>query len=73
MGVPTLQPIIYNGELAAIVLSEHAIVRTALPRQDLRHIKAMCLYALELDDDGRSESYTDADADAYARAALARR
>ena len=70
--VPTIQPIIHDGHIAAFVLAGHAIIEPSLSAEDLRHVEAMCLYALELADDSRAEPYTDAAADAYARAAFAR-
>ncbi|MGH2867837.1 MAG: hypothetical protein ACRDNK_09745 [Solirubrobacteraceae bacterium] len=69
--VQNLQPIIHNGQLAAVVIAGQAIITDTLPAQDLRHVQAMCLYALELADQAPPKSYTDADADEYARAARA--
>lgn len=69
--VQTLQPIIHNGQLAAVVIAGQAIITDTLPAQDVRHVQAMCLYALELAEQGRPTSYADADADEYARAARA--
>ncbi len=68
--VPNLQRINHNGRLAAIVLAGQAIIDDTLSDDDFKHVQAKCLYALELADDGRTDSYTDQDGDAYARAAL---
>ena len=66
-----LQPITHQGQLAAIVIAGRAIIDDTLTRQAHRHVQAMCLYALELAQQGRPHSYTDADDEQYARAARA--
>ena len=70
--VRNLQQITHNGQLAAVVIADQAIIEDTLSDEDFRHIQAMCLYALEISDRQRPGQYTDASADAYARAALAR-
>lgn len=68
--MPNLQRINHNGRLAAIVLAGQAIIDDTLSDDAFRHVQAKCLYALELAEEGRPDSYTDQDGDAYARAAL---
>lgn len=65
-----IQPIIHNGTLVAIIVAGRAVIDDTLSDESFRHTQAMCLYALDLADDGQPEFYADADADAYARAAL---
>lgn len=66
-----LQPITHQGQLVAIVIAGQAIIDDTLTPPAHRHVQAMCLYALELAQQGRPHSYTDTDAEQYARAALA--
>ena len=66
----TLTPIIHQGRVAAIVVAGQAVIRTSLSEADARFVQAMCLYALQLADEGRTNQYTDADAEGYARVAL---
>jgi hypothetical protein len=47
-GMTNLQKIIYNGQLAAVVVADQAIVVDGLPEDDERTVRAMCLYALEI-------------------------
>ena len=61
--------IIYQGRLAAVVIAEEAILTDPLPEQDERTVKAMCLYALEIDAGLRPGPYTDEKALAYAHRA----
>ena len=68
-----LQPITHQGRLVAVVTCGQAIIQDNLPAAQLRHVQAMCLYALELAERGQAHSYTDTDAAAYARRATARR
>jgi hypothetical protein len=66
-----LQPIYDNGCLVAVVVGGQAVIDDTLSDQQSRRAQAMCLYALELADDGGGDrEYSDADAEAYARAAL---
>jgi hypothetical protein len=62
--------ILYQGRLAAIVLADQAILADELSEQDERTVKAMCLYALEIDAGLRPGPYTDERALQYAQAAL---
>jgi hypothetical protein len=54
-----LQKIIYNGQVAAIVLASQAIVLDGLGETDERTVKAMCLYAMEVADGLQPGPYTD--------------
>ena len=70
-GMTKLQKIIYNGQLAAVVLADQAIVIDGLPEHDERTVKAMCLYALEIAAGRERGPYSDTRALRYAaRAAL---
>ncbi|MDQ6811651.1 MAG: hypothetical protein M3Z95_07110 [Actinomycetota bacterium] len=68
-----LQPVIHNQTLVAVIVAGRAVIDDTLSDHLFRHAQAMCLYALELAEEGCPQAYTDADADAYARAALAPR
>jgi len=61
--------IIYQGRLAAVVIGEEAILTDPLPESDERTVKAMCLYALEINAGLHPGPYTDQDALGYARRA----
>jgi len=62
--------IIYNGELVAVVLADQAILANdTLPEADERTVKAMCLYALEIDAGVHPGPYSDEKALEYARRA----
>ena len=65
-----IQLITHQSRLAAIVIAGQAIIDDTLPPEQQRHVKAMCLYALEIAEHTRPGPYTDADADAYAQQAL---
>jgi hypothetical protein len=65
-----LRPITHQGRLAAIVIAGQAIIDDTLSPEQQRHVKAMCLYALEIAERTRPGPYTDAGADAYAHHAL---
>jgi hypothetical protein len=65
-----LTPIIHQGRVAAIVIAGQAVIRSSLSTADARFVQAMCLYALQLADEGRTHEYTDSDAEGYAQAAL---
>jgi hypothetical protein len=64
-----LQKIIYNGQLAAIVLANQAIIPEGLADPDERTVKAMCLYALEVAAGLQPGPYSDERALQYARRA----
>ncbi len=64
-----LQKIIYNGQVAAIVLAEQAIIPDGLAETDEYTVKAMCLYALEVTAGLQPGPYTDERALEYARRA----
>lgn len=66
-----IQLVVHRGQLAAVIVAGQAVIEDTLPDQDFRHVQAMCLYAMEIIDGDRPGPYTDAEADAYARAALA--
>lgn len=68
-----LQTIVHNGRLAAVVAGGQAIIPDSVPKHDLPTIKAMCLYALEVDDGRIPGPYSTAQALAYACAASAAR
>ena len=67
-----MQPITYQGRIVALVIGDRAIIDDALAPDGQRHVKAMCLYALELDEWQRAAVYMDAAEDAYARRACSR-
>jgi len=48
VGMSKLQRIHHNGQLAAIVLADQAIVDDALPPAGLLHVQAKCLCALQI-------------------------
>ena len=62
-----LQPITYQGRIVALVIGDRAIIDDTSAPDAQRHVKAMCLYALELDERQRAAIYRDAAVDAYAR------
>lgn len=68
-----IQPIIHNGDVAAIVVDGQAVIPDAVPEAELLAVKAKCLYALEIAAGHLPGPYTHDGADAYARAAAARR
>ncbi|MHB1837775.1 MAG: hypothetical protein ACYCXW_22760 [Solirubrobacteraceae bacterium] len=61
-----LQPITHRGRIVALVISDHAIIDDTLAPDEHRHVKAMCLYALQLADHDPPGRYTDTAAHAYA-------
>jgi hypothetical protein len=61
--------IIYQGRLAAVVVAEEAILTDPLPEPDERTVKAMCLYALEINAGLHPGPYTDENALEYAQRA----
>jgi hypothetical protein len=66
-----IQIIVHRGRLAAAIVAGQAVVDDTLSDAEFRHVQAMCLYALQTIDGDRPGPYSDADADAYAREALA--
>jgi len=64
-----LQQITYNGQLAAVVVADQAIVLDGLSEDEERRVKAMCLYALEVDAGRERGPYSDERALQYARRA----
>ena len=64
-----LQRIVYHGRLAAVVIAGEAILTDPLPEPDERTVKAMCLYALEINAGLQPGRYTDQDALEYAQRA----
>ena len=68
-----IQPIIYRGRVAALVVAGQAIIPDALPGHEQATVKAMRLYALEVADGRLPGPYSDAQALAYAHAAAAKR
>ena len=61
--------IIYQGRLAAVVVAEEAILTDPLPEPDERTVKAMCLYALEINAGLHPGPYIDENALEYAQRA----
>ena len=61
-----LQKIILNGEVAAVVVAGQAIVLDGLGETDERTVKAMCLYAMEVNEGLQPGPYTDERALEYA-------
>jgi hypothetical protein len=68
-----IQPIVPNGEPAAIVADGQAIIPDALAKSELPAVKAKCLYALEIAAGQLPGPYTDFGAAAYAQAIAAAR
>ncbi len=66
-----LQKIIYNGQLAAVVFADQAIIPDGLGETEERKVKAMCLYALEIAAGVQTGPYSDERALEYARHASA--
>jgi hypothetical protein len=66
-----IQPIIHQGQIAAVVVGGLAVIEDTLTDTAHRHVQAMCLYALEIEDRERPGPYNDTAADTYAQAALA--
>jgi hypothetical protein len=64
-----LHTITYNGQVAAVVVGDEAIVTATLAEDDERTVKAMCLYALEVTAGREPGPYTDERALGYARRA----
>ena len=64
-----MQKIVYNGQLAAIVVADQAIIPDGLADTDERTVKAMCLYALEIAAGLQPGPYSDERALQYARRA----
>jgi hypothetical protein len=62
-----IQRIVYRGRLAAVVIAGEAILTDPLPEPDERAVKAMCLYALEINAGLHPGPYTDDDALEYAQ------
>jgi hypothetical protein len=69
-GVSGMQQIVYRGRLSAVVLAGQAIVDDTLGAGELRHVLAMCLFALEVQAGDRPGPYCEQAADAYACSAL---
>ena len=65
-GMTNLQKIIYNGQLAAVVVADQAIVVDGLREDDERMVRAMCLYALEIAAGSERGPYSDERALHYA-------
>jgi hypothetical protein len=61
-----MQKILYNDRLAAVVLADQAVIADTLSGADLRTVKAMCLYALEVAAGRQPGPYTDERALRYA-------
>ncbi len=61
-----LTPIYYNQRLVAAVMSEHTLITAELDPEELRTVKAMCVYAAEIYAGRQDGPYTDEGALAYA-------
>jgi hypothetical protein len=70
--VKNVQKIIHNGRLAAIVVSDQAILVNGLPNDEECTVKAMCLYALEIAAGREPGPYSDERALQYAYRAEAK-
>lgn len=62
-----LRQIIHNDRLAAIVIAGQAIIDDTLTEQDRQHVKALCLYALQIQDGQRTGPYNPIGAQSYAQ------
>jgi hypothetical protein len=65
------QEIRQHGTLVAAVVADRAIIADGVKDEQLRHVQAMCLYALEVLGGERPGPYTDTDADRYANSVSA--
>jgi hypothetical protein len=61
-----LTPIYYNERLVAAVMPEHTLITAELDAEELRTVKAMCVYAAEIHAGRQDGPYTDQRALAYA-------
>jgi len=62
-----LTPIYYNERLVAAVMPEHTLITADLDAEELRTVKAMCVYAAEIHAGRQHGPYTDQRALAYAQ------
>jgi hypothetical protein len=65
------QEIRQHGKLVAAVVADRAIIADGVEDEQLRHVKAMCMYALEVLAGERPGPYTDLAADRYANSVTA--
>jgi hypothetical protein len=68
-----LQQIIYQGQLAAVVIGEQATIEARLSGEELLDVQAMCLYAIEIAARRLPGSYSQERAEAFAGRARAQR
>jgi hypothetical protein len=64
-----LHKITYNGQLAAVVVADQAIILDELAQDEEQTVMAMCLYALEVAAGRERGPYSDKRALQYARRA----
>ncbi len=62
-----LTSIYYNERLAAAVMPEHTLITADLDAEELRTVKAMCVYAAEIHAGRQDGPYSDQGALAYAQ------
>ncbi len=62
-----LTPIYYNERLVAAVMPEHTLITAEMDAEELRTVKAMCVYAAEIHAGRQDGPYTDQRALAYAQ------
>ena len=65
----TLQKIVHNGRVAALVVADQAILAEGLDENEERTVKAMCLYALDVAAGLQPGPYSDERALQYAHRA----
>ncbi len=64
-----LQQIHHRGVLAAVVVGDQAMIRPHVSDEDLPDVEAMCLYAIEIQNQTHPGPYTDQAAERYAQTA----
>ena len=68
-----VQPIIYQGQLAAVVVGQEATIDARLAGEDLLDVQAMCLFAIEVAAGERPGLYSHERARTFAAQARAQR
>ena len=64
--MPTVQPIMLDGRLVAVVGDGEAVIEVTLGEQEATTVKAMCLFAIEVQAGEIEGPYTETRALAYA-------
>jgi hypothetical protein len=69
----SVQPIIYRGQLAAVVVGQEATIHARLAGEELLDVQAMCLVAIEIAAGERPGAYSPQRARTFAAQARAQR